>query len=65
LGANLTAGQRVNARAQQFNESMQADAEGWGGKDMTNTGNNLSDSISNFGKGNWKAGATQMAVAGA
>lgn len=64
LGANLTSGQRVKARAQQFNDSMQADAEGWGGEDMTNTGNNLSDSISNFSKGNWKAGATQMAVAG-
>ena len=65
LGADLTAGQRIKARAQQFNDSMQADAEGWGGEDMTNTGNNLSDSISNFTKGNWKAGATQMAVAGA
>ena len=56
---------RIKANAQAFNESMQADAEGWGGEDMTNTGNNLSDSISNFRKGNWKAGATQMAVAGA
>jgi hypothetical protein len=26
---------------------------------------NFAHSISNFGKGNWKAGATQMAVAGA
>ena len=58
-------GARINANAQAFNESMQADAEGWGGEDMTNTGNNLLDSISNFGKGNWKAGAAQMAVAGA
>ena len=63
--ADGVTGARIKANAQAFNESMQADAEGWGGEDMTNTGNNFSDSISNFTKGNWKAGATQMAVAGA
>ena len=36
--------------------------EGFGGKDLVNTGNNIVDAVSNFSSGNWKAGLTQTAV---
>lgn len=56
---------KIEARRSKRQARHQNFIQGFGGEDMTNTGNNFTDAASNFGSGNWKAGTAQLATGAA